>query len=137
MNRIYLVVGAPGSGKTWVCKQLEDKYEYLPHDDFTNDSHYVGSIIRLSRMTDKPILIETPFSISQIVNPLEKHGFTVTPVFILESPVVTASRYLNREGREIPKGHLTRIETYKQRAQEYRAFHGTSEAVLSHLRGLV
>ncbi len=33
-QKIYLVCGVPGSGKTWVCKQLTDKFQYVAHDDY-------------------------------------------------------------------------------------------------------
>jgi hypothetical protein len=126
---IYLLVGAPGSGKTWVAKQLETKFDYLPHDDFPDFKSYLAAIQRLSSCTDKPILVETPFSVSQYTSALK-----VTPVFIIETPETTTKRYETREGAPIPKGHLTRIETYKTRALELNAFVGTSQQVLEHLK---
>ena len=34
MKTVYLVVGVPASGKSWVCEQLKDKFEYVHHDGF-------------------------------------------------------------------------------------------------------
>lgn len=132
---IYLIVGAPGSGKTWVCNQLKDRFEYLPHDTFPNDKTYVSAVHKLQGTATKPILIETPFSVSQILEPLSKH-FTVVPVFIIETPSLTQLRYESRENKPIPQGHLTRIQTYIQRAKELNAFSGTSKEVLDHLKSL-
>jgi uridine kinase len=134
MKQIYLVVGTPGSGKTWVCNQLKDKYDYLPHDDFSNDLSYVSATARLADFSDKTVLIETPFSVTQIVQPLMLRGYVVTPVFIIEDEETTRNRYKSRENKDIPKGHLTRIQTYRDRAAELGAFSGTSEEVLAHLR---
>lgn len=133
MNQpIYLLVGTPGSGKTWVMDQLKDQFDCLKHDDYGDLKPYLNDIKRLQAIADKPILIETPFSVSQFMEALP-----VTPLFIIELPSVTRARYEAREGKPIPKGHLTRIQTYLDRADELGAFMGTSEQVLSHLKTLI
>jgi hypothetical protein len=134
MSKIYLVVGTPGSGKTWVCKQLQDKFDYLAHDDYPSPKFYVTNILQLLDITSKDVLIETPFSVSQIIEPLNKEGYEVIPVFIIETPEVTSKRYEEREGKPIIPGHLTRINTYIQRAAELSAFKGTSQEVLDYLK---
>jgi hypothetical protein len=132
-----MVIGCPGSGKSWVCDQLKDKFDYVHHDLFIGmaGDTYVREILNRSKSATKPLLIEAPFSISQIKDPLEQMGFKITPVFIQEQPQVITDRYRARERKDIPKGHLTRQETYKQRAQEWKAFQGTSSQVLEHLKG--
>lgn len=130
----YLVVGAPGSGKTTVCTQLADQFEYVPHDAYPKT--YIQEVYNRFKNATKPLLIETPFSVSGIIDPLTKAGINVVPVFIIETPEVTTKRYEAREGKPIPKGHLTRIETYKQRAKDLKAFSGTSNEVLSYLKGI-
>lgn len=133
---IYLVVGTPGSGKTWVCEQLTDKFAYLAHDEFIDagTDAYVKAAARLADYANTPVLIETPFSVSKIFEPLTKMGYQVTPVFIIESPAVTTKRYEDREKKPIPSGHLSRINTYITRAKEHKAFMGTSQAVLDYLK---
>lgn len=144
MKKIYLIIGTPGSGKTWVIDQLKDKFTVCPHDKidengnykrFTDDE-YIHDIDVSARTSSNPVLCETPFSISKLYDPLVKKGHDVTPLFIIERPEVTAQRYYVREGMAIPKGHLTRIETYKQRAKEMKAKTGTSTEILIHLKGL-
>jgi len=130
---VYLVIGCPGAGKSWVCEQLRELYDYVRHDDYM-DGGYVDAIIRQHAIAAKPLLIETPFSVSQIKEPLEKKGLQVVPVFILEAPEVVSARYLKREGVIIPTGHLTRQLTYRQRAKDWHAFHGTAEQILEFLR---
>jgi len=135
MKHAYLVIGVPCSGKSWVCEQLKDRFCYVRHDDHIG-GHYVDVIIRTATMVTKPLLIETPFSVSQIKDALEKKGFTITPVFILESPEVLNQRYRAREGTPIITGHLTRQETYRQRAVDWGAYRGTSEEVLRYLQSM-
>lgn len=80
------------------------------------------------------MLTEAPFSVTKIKDPLEQAGFTVIPVFIIEEPNIVAERYFKREGKEISKGNLTRLETFKTRAKEWDCFSGTSEEVYNHLK---
>lgn len=136
MKKAYMVIGCPGSGKSWVCDQLKDAFDYVHHDLYIGMAGdvYVQEILKRSTQAKKPLLIEAPFSISKIKDPLEQMGFEITPVFIQEDPSLIADRYKRRENKEIPKGHLTRQETYKSRADEWKAFKGTSNEVLEHLK---
>ena len=136
---IYLVVGTPGSGKTWVCDQLKDQFTHVPHDEYmkAKGNAYIDAGMSKALMSNKPILMETPFSVSKIVEPIQAKGFQIIPVFIIEDYGTTAKRYKAREGRDIPEGHLTRIDTYRERAEELRAFSGTAEQVLAYLKGKV
>jgi predicted kinase len=130
-KKIFMVVGCPGSGKSWVCEKLSGKFQYVRHDD--NPKGYVPEIVRQAKTATKPLLIETPFSVSQIKEPLEKQGFEVVPLYIQERPEVIRERYQKREGKPIPEGHLTRQQTYRQRAAEQGAFSGSSTEILQRL----
>lgn len=136
MKKAYMVIGCPGSGKSWVCDQLKELFDYVHHDLFIGmaGDTYVTEIVKRSASAKRPLLIEAPFSISQIKDPLEKLGFQIEPVFIQEDLSVITERYLKRENKEIPKGHLTRQQTYNSRAQEWGSFRGTSDQVLEHLK---
>lgn len=135
-KKVYLVVGCPGSGKSYVCEKVKDKFNFIHHDLFIGmaGGTYVKEILKKANDSDKPLLCEAPFSISQIKTPLEEAGLDVVPVFIQELPLTIKTRYWQRENKEIPNGHLTRQNTYAQRAKEWNAFQGTSDEVLEHLR---
>lgn len=136
MKKAYMVIGCPGSGKSWVCDQLKDAFDYVHHDLYIGmaGDTYVKEIMKRASDATKPLLIEAPFSVSQIKDPLEAAGLKITPVFIQEDRGIISDRYMKRENKEIPKGHLTRQETYRQRADEWKSFKGTSSQVLEHLK---
>jgi predicted ATPase len=137
-KKVYLVIGCPGAGKSWVCDQLAGTYNYVHHDlrvDMTGPA-YVKAICAAAEDSTKPLLAEAPFSVSQTKEPLEKLGFDVVPVVIQETQGVIEGRYLKRENKKIPPGHITRQSTYLDRAKQWKCFTGTSSQVLEHLRGL-
>lgn len=136
---IFAIIGVPGSGKTWVTDQIAHKFHFVHHDGFIylkQPGAYLRAIMEQAPTATKPLLIECPFSISETVGPLEAAGYQVKQVFILEPREVIAMRYLKREGKHIPQGHLTRLETYRQRAQALGAFSGGSSDVLEYLKSV-
>jgi 2-phosphoglycerate kinase len=147
---IYLLVGAPGSGKTWITSQLGDKFNLIHHDGFNylknpDKDAYLKEILRIAPKSTKPVLIEAPFSVSSIKEPLEAAGYKVEPIYIIENEDVHSKRYIEREKKEGRwsednhkhlKGHITRTKTYLERAKAGNDFYGTSDQVLKHLKDL-
>ncbi|PWT73945.1 MAG: hypothetical protein C5B60_07480 [Chloroflexi bacterium] len=135
-QKIYLLVGCPGSGKTWVCSQLGDAFHIVPHDKRRhNAAIYAREIENEMETATKPLIIETPFGVSEIMFELKvKRSYDVVPVFIIEEPGILEERYFKRSGKQIPQGHLTRQETYRERARDLGAFTGTSAEVAAMLK---
>lgn len=138
MKKAYMVIGCPGSGKSWVCDKLDDQFSYVHHDLYIGmaGDTYVKEILKACENAKKPLLIEAPFSVSVIKEPLELFGVEVIPVFIQEKHEVITERYFKREKRPIPTGHLTRQKTYAKMAKEWNAFAGTSTEVYEYLKAL-
>lgn len=138
MKRVYLIVGVPCAGKSWVCEQVQDKIKYVHHDLYTGmgGRPYVEAILKALVETDA-VLAEAPFSLSNIVGPLLGAGVEVWPLFIIEPVEVLRARYWKRENKEIPRGHVTRQQTYAQRCEDGGFFRGTSTEVLTHLHDLL
>lgn len=133
LQEIFLLIGVPGSGKSWVCERAQEKYEYISHDKHIGKPH-IAAIMQAAKDGMKPILTETPFSISQFMEPLLAKGFKVTPVFVIEKEDTLHQRWDERDTKLKDRlGHLTRQTTYKARAIQYNAFTGTSLDVLNHL----
>lgn len=153
MQPIYLIIGVPGSGKSWVARQLKDKYHYVAHDrcwvhptlsppDGDEDcdwpsgakSTHIQVLVREAEKAQKPILTECPFGERPLKEELESHGLKVIPIFVIEYPRIVADRYRKRTGRIIPQASLTRATTIVNRADEWQAERGTSQEVLEILR---
>lgn len=140
---IYLICGVPGSGKTWVCNQVADKFHFVPQENFISKDRTIApnhlhreALLTAATKENKPVIGECPFMISIMINELKARGADVRPVFVLEPEHVVKMRYERREVRPIPKQHLTRVATVRQRARQYGIFSGSSDSVLQYLKDL-
>lgn len=155
MQPVYLVCGVSGSGKSWVCRQLKEKFSYVPHDKCWSHptakpsdgpdpkwgpkgskSIHTDVISLVAKMSQRPIVTECPFGERQVRTELEAKGLKVIPIFVVEEPGVVARRYQSREGKPIPAAAFSRASSIIDRAREWKSFHGTSDQVLEHLKGV-
>jgi gluconate kinase len=134
MQSVYLICGVPASGKSWVCRQLMDKFAYVPHDQYYNS--HVSIVSMTANLSGKPVITECPFAERETKEALEKNGIKVIPLFVIESPEVINARYQKRENKPLPKNTLTRASTILNRAVEWKAIHGTSQQILTKLKEL-
>jgi gluconate kinase len=155
MTTIILVCGVQGSGKSWVCRQLGWKYRYIPHDrcwshPFASPregddvewgppgskSTHLETLIAAARKRGHTILTEAPFGERALRDELTKAGAVVRLVFITEDAATLEKRYRQREGKKLPPGVISRAAGLKERAVAWGCYHGTSNEVLAHLKGL-
>jgi putative protein kinase ArgK-like GTPase of G3E family len=133
MGRVTVVVGVPGSGKSWVCERLKEGYHYLPHDAYSTKGRaaYVRDIGDAATLTSGRgrVLCETPFSVEDVTGPLQRRGHEVEVVVVYATPATLRTRGQGDEGS------LRRQDTYMRRAASRGWFSGDSAAVLDHLKG--
>ena len=93
-------------------------------------------IQKAQKRSPLPILVDCPFDERELRRKIEEDGHKVVPIFIVEPVHVIRSRYFEREGRVPAPNVLTRAETIKNKVKEWEAFFGTSQEILSYLRGI-
>jgi gluconate kinase len=136
---IYMVCGVPGSGKTWVCNQLIDKFKYLSHDLYKDklvDECVKARLDMIKHGTTKHILIDCPFGERKLRESLEKLNFKVKPVFIIEDANIVKQRYEKRENKPFPNAQYARCSTIINRAKEWNTPNGKSEFILKYLKNI-
>jgi predicted kinase len=143
-KKVTIIVGTPGSGKTWVANQIRDTHTVVDHDSNNglDAQAYAQAIaarvnarVLAARLPlDKPVVAEAPFSLSKLQEALSRQGIASEAVFITEQAQTVKQRYEAREGKPIPAGYEKRIETFKKRATEQGATTGTAKEVLDYLR---
>lgn len=130
---MFLIIGVPCSGKSWVAMQVSKRFQWVPHDDF-KESEYPSRLIKAAKRSELPVLGEIPFGLSKIKEEIENYGLKVVTVCISEEEPVLRSRYFQRERKEMPSGRMKLQETQKSRALEAGSFVGTSSEVLKFLK---
>ncbi len=134
MSKVYLLCGVPGSGKTWVMKQLEDKFTCIHNDDYLGQYKSMQyRAINDAARKGKPVLADCPFAERPMRDELIHRGLEVVPIFIVEPPHVIQQRYEQREGKPVAQATMTRALSIKDRAVEWGAPFGSSFNVLKHL----
>ena len=125
---IYMVCGASGSGKSWVCRQLTEQYNYISYDENSKKKH-----IDLLKGADqsRPTLYDPPIKISTFIK-RHSHEFHIVPIFIIEDVNIVKDRILGRGG-EWTDFIGRRCEAMKKRNAKYGVFSGTSQEVLDYL----
>lgn len=127
---VYLLVGAPASGKSWVANQLTDKFDYISYDGNRKKTH-----LDLLRTTSvKPKLYDPTFKISTIIR---RHSdeFTFILVGIHEEEQTLRDR-MNLRGGTWTDTVMKRNEVAKKRYEKYgvNGFLGTSQEALEFLK---
>lgn len=128
-KQVHLICGVPGSGKTWVAKQLK-QYNYKPHDSYPVNEYHKHIIDAANSPDNKPVLAEAPFRISVLIDLLKSQGIPVKTYYISEPEQTIRNRYETRDGKSYPKQHTTNLKKYDARDWDER---GTSEQVLDIL----
>lgn len=132
---VTLVIGVPGSGKSWVCEQLLDRYHYVANDMHkTNPAAAI--IAAATEECYNPVLSDVPFGERKLKDKLEKRGLVVRCVFIREDAATIRERYEQRSGEAANSVILNRISGLSKRAVDWGCFQGTSKEVLEFLRGV-
>lgn len=125
---VYLVSGVSGSGKSWVCEQLLDKFTYVSYDKNSKSKH----LELLKQSSGKPKLYDPPIKISTFIR---RHSdmFNIRPVFIIEEESVIRARLMQRGG-VFTDSATKRISAIRSRSKKYGIFSGTSSQVLAYLQ---
>lgn len=121
-STVYLVCGVAGSGKTWVCKQLEHMIHYVPYDE-------QGVVVP----TQEFELHDRTVHISTTIERWRAQGIAVVPVFVMGDFITVKSQLISRGG-QVTVGLYKRWRRMQQLANRYSYFTGSSREVLRFLK---
>lgn len=129
---VYLLIGAPAAGKSWVANQLTDKFDYVSYDGNRKKTHL--DLLRVP--STKPKLYDPTFKISTVIR---RHSdeFNFVIVAIQEDEQTLRQRMSSRGGKWTDT-IMKRNEQVRKRYEKYGngGFIGTSTEVLDYLKTL-
>jgi len=131
---LYLITGASGVGKSWVCKQLKDHFNYLPFDGIRNKHHL--NILRNPKMHSKPMLYDPTFKSSTFVRRYGSKGTNEFDIhfIVVAGDFITCKAQLINRGGKLTKTFYKRWKAMQARYRTYGEFIGSSSEVLKYLK---
>jgi hypothetical protein len=124
---VFLIAGCPASGKSWVCNQLLDKFNYVSYDNVNKNYH----VYELLKNNHTPLLYDPTIKISTFTKRYG-HLFNIRLVVIVEDEGTINQRILSRGGKltETIKRRIKRMSQLSNNCE----FNGTSTEVLEYLK---
>lgn len=122
MQKVYLVCGVSGSGKSWVCERLADLIHY-----HSSDRDGKVDPTRSLELHDRTVHISTT------IKDWRAKGMEVIPVFVM-GDFLQVKLQIKSRGGKITKGLYRRWKRMKRLAPRYSAYTGSSTEVLKWLR---
>jgi len=137
MQPVFLLCGPPGCGKTWISEQIQDRFNFVVHDEHPIDV-YPSALLNASRVSELPILGNAPFRCGVVIQYLRIRKVDCKAIYIVEPYDVVAQRFIKREGREkFSSWHQKNIRHQNKRAETQADFKGTADEVLEYMKEVV
>jgi len=130
---IIVIAGITGSGKSWICNQLRDKFNYIPYDGIPKEQHLL-KILEKSRENNKPVLYD-PFRKGSSFYKRYKDFYDVKFLVIVETAEVIWERLKSR-GSKMTLEEVQELVIKNNRNLKHSTFSGTSIEILNYLRDL-
>jgi hypothetical protein len=130
---IYLLVGAPCSGKTWIIDQAKDFAQCVEHDaSLDNLDKYAGRVANAA--CAGIVVADIPFKGEEFAAQLSKLGLDVHKLYVLVRDGDLKQRYFKRNGK-LPHQYI--LNTNKSIMEHFQEgeFAGDSTHVLEYLNG--
>lgn len=132
---IYLLVGVPASGKTWVCDRLKGA-KIVRNDDYKERSRYLNAL-KDAHEESSIVIGEAPFRAAELASSLERSNIPVKQVLVTAPLTEIEKRYKERpEGLHYRPAFRTNHARYEADPDRFE-FSGTSEQVLDWLKDKV
>lgn len=128
--RLFILIGAPGIGKTWLCNRLSDDFYVVSSDRFKNK---LDDAVKEALKQDKPVLVDIPFKIKAFI---ERWRAIVPDAYVatlVEEEAVHRQRIESRGGK-FNETIVRRIKRIDSLSKRYANLVGTSDLLLRRLK---
>lgn len=127
--RLFILIGAPGIGKTWLCNRLSNDFTIISSD---RNRDNIDEAIRSALQQDKPVLVDIPFRIKAFIERWRLTLPACVVVSLVEDEATHRARLASRGG-EYTDSILKRVRRVDSIARRYGNISGTSDELLDRL----
>lgn len=126
-QNLFLIAGCPASGKSWVCNQLEEEFNYISYDGINKNYH----VYELLKNNSKQLLYDPTIKVSTFTKRYG-HLFNIRLIVIVEDESIINQRMIARNGKltDTIKRRIKRMKSLSENCE----FSGTSSEVLEYLK---
>jgi dephospho-CoA kinase len=127
---LFILIGAPGIGKTWLCDRLSNDFTIISSDRYRDK---IDEAIHSALQQDKPVLVDIPFRIKAFIERWRSAKPSCVVVSLVEDEATHRSRLAMRGG-EYTDSILKRVRRVNSIARKYGNISGTSDFLIESLR---
>lgn len=127
--RLFILIGAPGVGKTWLCERLSNHFHVVSSDRFKNK---LDDAVEEALKQDKPVLVDIPFRIKAFIERWRAAVPDAYVVALVEDEDVHRQRIESRGGK-FNDTIVKRIKRIDSLSKRYANLIGASDHLLKRL----
>ncbi len=128
--RLFILIGAPGIGKTWLCDKLSDHFHVVSSDRFKNK---LDDAVSEALKGDRPVLVDIPFKIKAFIERWRSRIPDAYVAALIEEESVHRQRIESRGGK-FNDTIIKRIKRIDGLSKRYANLIGTSDHLLKRLK---
>lgn len=126
---LFILIGAPGTGKTWLCDKLFNDFNIISSDRIRGD---IDSAVSEALKESKPVIVDLPFRIKAFIERWRARVPDCIVVALVEEESVHKIRLAMRGG-ELTKSVKRRITRINSIFSRYGNISGNQSYLINRL----
>lgn len=126
---LFILIGAPGTGKTWLCDKLSNDFNIISSDRMRGD---IDSAVSEALKDSKPVIVDLPFRIKAFIERWRARVPDCVVVALVEEESVHKIRLAMRGG-ELTKSVKRRIVRINNIFNRYGNISGNQSYLINRL----
>lgn len=127
--RLFILIGAPGVGKTWICNKMSNDFNIISSDRLRNG---IDAAVDQALLGEKPVLVDIPFRIKAFIERWRDKVPDAVVIALVEDRETHEQR-LRLRGGEFDATIIKRVKRIDSLSKRYANIIGDSDHVLKRL----
>ena len=127
--RLFILIGAPGVGKTWICNKLSKDFNIISSDRLRNG---IDAAVDQALLGEKPVLVDIPFRIKAFIERWRQKVPDAVVIALVEDRETHEQRLKSRGG-EFDATILKRVKRVNSLSKQYANIIGNTDQILNQM----